>query len=268
LTKGTKYDMSAIWLSEYEKVVVSTGRTGDVPRHPESPGRIVLHTTEGLRTYDYPYPPHFTLGIFGEPRAWPSATQWFPGGSRTLAAGQVLRLQHADLNLASYALLHRSGDPDTNHRGAHCVQVEIISNASDPPHWSAAMYGLVADWLADVVTALPELRPALDNFVAPDKWSEQGSWGFDTPFRMTWQEWDKGINGKPGVPFLCAHQHVPGNDHWDTGALDVVRLTTLAKALLLPDPPAPLTLEQQVLRLRRKVRGLELRVTAMEGKVA
>lgn len=255
-----------IWLPEYEKVVVSTGRTGDTPRHPESPGRIVLHTTEGKRTYDYPYPPHFTIGLVGDKDSLPAGAYWFPpanGGTRALAPGE-LHLQHCDLNLASYALLHRSGDPDTNHRGEHCVQVEIISMASTPDTWSDAMYGLVADWLADVITALPDLRPALDNFPEPEKWTEHGSWGFDAWTRMTWQEWEKGINGREGVPFLCAHEHVPGNDHWDTGALNVVKLTTMAKALLDEEPHQPLTLGQQVKRLRRRVRKMDVRLRALE----
>lgn len=248
-----------LWLPNYEKVVVSSKnrdgspKIGDKPRHPESPPRIVLHTTEGLRTYDYPWPPHFTLGLVGDPHSLPAGSYWFPGGNRRLYDGQELRLQHCDLSLTSYALLHRDGDPDTNHRGSHCVQVEIISMAASPPHWSDDMYRLVASWLADVVKALPELRPALDNWPPASMWSERGSWGFNTPFRMSWETWAKGIGGKP---MLCAHEHVPGNDHWDTGALDVVRLTNLAKSLL--EPPGPTWRQKtdaRLVKLERAVFG-------------
>jgi len=224
----------------------------------------VLHTTEGLRTFDYPWPPHFTLGLVGDPHSLQPGLHWFPGGSRRLALGDVLKLQHCDLALSSYALLHRDIDPDTNHRGSHCVQVEIISTAAAPPHWSQAMYDLVGGWLADVVTGLPDLLPVLDNYPDPAMWSERGSWGFDAPQRMTWAEWENGINGRPGVPFLCAHQHVPGNDHWDTGALDVVRLVMAAKAFLnpsVPDESEP-TFRQVV---RARLRRLEERMDAMEA---
>ena len=224
-----------MWLPGYEKIVVSTKRTGEAPRGGGSPGRIVIHTTEGLRLYDYPYPPHFTLGLAGDPHSLPAKSYWTPAGTVTLKPGEQVKHQHCDLNLTSYALLHRSGDPETNHRGSHCVQVEIVSMAATPPKWSDGMYGLAAGWLADVVTAVPELRPALDNW--PNKWSASGSWGFTTPYRMSWAEWRDGINGRPGVPFLCGHQHVPGNDHWDPGALDVAKLTRMAKAIL--DEPAP-----------------------------
>lgn len=250
----------SLWLPEYEKVVMPSKRTGDTPRHPESPPRIILHSTEGLRTFDYPWPPHFTLGLVGDQHSLPAGTYWWPDGNRKVYNGQEIRLQHCDLALTSYALLHRSGDPDTNHRGSHCVQVEVISKAAWPDEWSDKMYALVASWLADIVEALPELEPALDNYPAyPAEWSEKGSWGFSTPFRLTWKEWQDGINGRIGLPFICAHQHVPGNDHWDTGALNIERLTGMAKAIL---HPTGATFEQRVLR---RLRVLEAKVAKLES---
>jgi len=222
-----------IWLDGYEPIVVSTRRTGEQPRHPDSPPRIILHTTEGRHTYDYPFPPHFTLGLVGDPDSLPAGDYWLPGvGNRTYRTGDQLRHQHCDLNLTSYALLHRSGDPETNHEGSHCVQVEIISMAADPPGWSDAMYGLVASWLADVITALPELKPCLDNY--PAVWSARGSYGFDTPYRVSWNTWKNGLNQQPT---LWGHQHVPGNSHWDPGALDAVKLSRMAKTILGAVPP-------------------------------
>jgi len=253
-----------MWLPDYEKIVVSTDRTGTAPRRPDSPGRIVLHTTEGLRLYDYPYPPHFTLAVVGDPHSLPAGKAWYTGkaGMLSYPAGTRMRHQHCDLALTSYALLHRSTDPETNHEGAHCVQVEIISTASTPPQWSDAMYGLVASWLADVVEALPGLAPALDNY--PDRWSAQGSWGFNTPYRMSWDTWQKGLNGKP---FLCGHQHVPGNDHWDPGALDVVKLTRMAKGIL-----GSATLEEDgpdvaSWRLAKRIRVLRRRVDRLQERL-
>lgn len=257
----------SIWLPNYEKVIVSARdssgnpRIGDKPRHPESPPRIVLHSTEGLRTYDFPWPPHNTLGLVGNKHSLKAGTYWWPDGSRKVYDGQEIRLQHCDLNLTSYALLHRSGDPDTNHRGSHCVQVEVISMAAWPDEWDEKMYGLVASWLADVVTALPELEPALDNYPKyPEEWSEKGSWGFNTPYRMSWAEWKDGINGRIGAPFICAHQHVPGNDHWDTGALNIERLVAMTKALL--KPPVNLFRKQVVERLT----DLEARIKQLEAR--
>ncbi len=259
----------SIWLNGYEKVVGSTNKTGDTPRHPDSPSRIVLHTTEGLRLYDYPWPPHFTLALTGDPHSLPVGNYTLPGHTFTYKEGDEVRHQHCDLALSSYALLHRSSDPETNHEGAHCVQVEIVSMAASPPHWSDAFYKLVASWLANVVTALPDLLPALDNY--PLQWSERGSWGFDTPYRMSWKSWQEGINGKTGVPFLCGHQHVPGNDHWDPGALDIAKLTRLAKELLNPPIPIP-TLEERIVKLedlhlqqRTRISLLTKRVKVLEN---
>ena len=256
-----------MWLSDYEKIVVSTGRTGDTPREPHSPGRIVLHTTEGLRLYDYPYPPHFTLALAGDPHSLPAGKAWYAGEAGTLSypPGAHVKHQHCDLSLTSYALLHRSADPETNHRGSHCVQVEIISMAATPPKWSDQMYGLVASWLADVVEALPSLAPAQDNY--PDRWSASGSWGFDTPYRMSWVEWQSGINGREGIPFLCGHQHVPGNDHWDPGALDVQKLTRMAKGILGAATLEPEGPDIASWRLAKRIRVLRHRVDRVDERL-
>lgn len=267
----------SIWLPGYEQIVVSTGRTGDLPRHPRSPSRIILHTTEGLRLYDYPYPPHFTLAVAGDPHSLPAGKSWYTGkaGQRGYTAGHRMKHQHCDLGLTSYALLHRAGDPETNHEGAHCVQVEIISMAATPPDWSDSMYGLVAEWLADIVTALPVLAPALDNW--PEQWSARGSWGFSTPYRVSWDTWQRGLNSKPT---LWGHQHVPGNDHWDPGALDIVKLTRMAKDVLAvaqpePEPVPPPSwrvlkrlhvLDERTARQAERIQALRSRVKALEGR--
>jgi len=259
----TEKGMSEMWLPDYQRVVVSTARTGDVPRNRNTPPRIVLHTTEGLRLFDYPYPPHFTLGIAGDQHSLPAKSYWTPAGTMSLAAGERVKHQHCDLNLTSYALLHRGGDPETNHEGSHCVQVEIVSMAKSPPSWSDAMYGLVAGWLADVVTALPELRPALDNW--PAKWSASGSYGFSTPYRVSWDVWQKGLNGKAT---LWGHQHVPGNDHWDPGALDVKKLTGMAKTILgqigQPEPPFRLRVLKRLAQHDEYLAALDERLLRIE----
>jgi hypothetical protein len=248
-----------IWLDGYEKIVVSTNRTGEHPRRPNSPPRIVLHTTEGLRIFDYPFPPANTLGLVGDPHSLPAGKYWTPGkGMTEYKAGQEIRHQHCDLDLTSYALLHRSSDPETNHEGAHCVQVEIISAAASTPKWSDGMYGLVASWLADVVTALPELLPALDNYPEPDKWSAHGSYGFTTPYRMGWEEWQFGINDQA---FLCGHQHVPGNEHWDPGNLNIVKLTGMAKQIL-GAPPVIVEPDIPTWRILRRLTAAEQRLHA------
>jgi len=254
----------AIWLPNYKKVVVSTNRTGDYPRHPSTPGRIVLHTTEGLRLFDYPYPPHFTLGLAGGEHSLKAGKYWTPAGYVTLAVGDEVKHQHCDLNLTNYALLHRSGDPETNHEGIHNVGVEIISMAASPPNWSDRMYGLVAGWLADVVRAIPSLTPALDNY--PEKWSAKGSWGFSTPYRVSWDTWQKGLNG---LPTLWGHQHVPGNDHWDPGALDIVKLTRMAKDILGGGPvvnPWRLNVIGRLNQHDEELATLRQRVVSLEGR--
>lgn len=44
-----------------------------------------------------------------------------------------------------------------------------------------------------------------------------------SPIRMSDAKWKK-FNG------ICGHQHVPNNDHWDPGALDITRLVSFLGA--------------------------------------
>lgn len=254
----------SLWLPTYKQVIVSTRRTGDNPRQWGTPPRIVLHTTEGLRLFDYPYPPHFSIGLVGHEYSLKAGSYWTPAGTLKLVNGETVKHQHCDLEKTSYALLHRAGDPETNHEGAHCVQVEIISYAASPPKWDDRMYGLVAGWLADVVTALPELAPALDNY--PDKWYGGSGWGFNSPSRMTWATWQRGLNSKP---FLCGHQHVPGNDHWDPGQIDLPKLTGMAKEILGVTPVARPWRVRVIKRLNQaeeEIATLRERVVRLESR--
>ena len=213
-----------IWLKGYTKNTPS-GHTGHEPRHPGTPSRIGLHFTVTSGLPNYAWPPHLTVGV-GHPLSVVTGTP-----------GKPYRWQHCDLNLTSYALAEiRALGGETNNEGAHNVQIEVIARTSGS-HWPPELYEVVAQTLADIVTALPELRPALDNYDMTI-W-KNGGYGPGGPWRLTLPEWTNGPYGDQ--PFIYGHMHVPGNTHWDPGDLDIKRLTSRAKELLMPAPePWPL----------------------------
>jgi hypothetical protein len=141
--------------------------------------------------------------------------------------GAVRVWQHISLDRTARALRHPAGTPETNHMGAHCIQIECVTYIGDqpahgvvgnkgklPPSLMAALAGLVRE----IVATLGNIN--IDEF--PALWSDRDSHGETARQRLTEQQWES-FNG------ICGHQHVPHNTHWDPGALDISSFVKLVK---------------------------------------
>lgn len=117
------------------------------------------------------------------------------------------------------SLRHPAGTPDTNNRGwagtsvyGRCYQVEIVGYSERAGDYSDNWYAQLERYLRDRCATLgvPYLFPC--PFVG------RAAYGAKAAQRLTWSAWAE-------VAGIVGHQHVPGNDHWDPGALDTARLT-------------------------------------------
>jgi len=185
-------------------------KSGRVPRRRDAPSRIVIHTTETARLPGYrdgSVAPHFTIGV-GDPGSLPKEQ-----------AGKVRIWQHISLDRTASALRHNPGTIETNHMGAHCIQIECITYIGDqdeagivgnkgkfPKALSKALAGLVEE----ITRALGDININ----IYPESWSASGSYGEEASQRLSEEEWE-GFNG------ICGHEHVPNNTHWDPGAFDI-----------------------------------------------
>ena len=225
----------SIFLPNVEKKTYD-GKPGRVPRRRDAPSRIVIHTTETARLPGYgegSVAPHFTIGV-GDPGSLPREGK-----------GKVRIWQHVSLDRTASALKHKRGTPETNHMGAHCIQIECVTYIGDqdahdivgnkgkfPPSLSKALAGLIKQ----IVDTLGDININIH----PESWSASGSYGEDAKQRMTDDEWAK-FNG------ICGHQHVPHNTHWDPGAFDIDAFMKLlggaSPVTTATQPPQPVVFE-------------------------
>ena len=127
------------------------------------------------------------------------------------------KVQGIPLDRAGKALANKAGGVQTNRENT--IQVELPGYAAFSHDWDK-------DWLdnlaEDVVVPLREAGVPI-KLVAP-KFVGQES-GFiaraDAPQRMSYADWQ--VFGG-----ICGHQHVPENDHWDPGRLDIARVLATA----------------------------------------
>jgi hypothetical protein len=146
--------------------------------------KIVWHTTEGRST-------EAAVHEFRTKRSWPHFTL-------NPQTGRLL--QHVAMDVAARALKHPAGVVETNK--AHAIQVELVGLASETPHWTAEDYARIAHLARQIEaatgvsrTALATFRPLTVAHLSPAAWL--------------------------GGSGHCGHQHVPGNDHHDPGALRI-----------------------------------------------
>lgn len=194
---------------------------------PGGPPRAVWHTTESPAGASY-----FTsigaylINVASEPQViYDPATDKIG--------------QYGPLNQSGRAL-QNDGSRRTNREGRVCIQVEVLGYAKDP--WTKGFD--------------PSKKPNYRKLIAAMKaWGIPDVWPAGKPVpksssamarnRTTWQT--KG--GHYG------HCHVPGNSHWDPGAIDTSIVpgdTTVVDAPSKPaDPPAP-----QVARYQVTINGL------------
>lgn len=187
-----------------------SGKSGSVPRRRDAPSRIVIHTTETNQLPGYNggrSAPHFTIGV-GD-----------PGSLTREPLGAVRVWQHVSLDRTAYALKHPRGTPETNHMGAHCIQIECVTYVGDQPdhgivgnrgNLPAALTIALAGLVREIITTVGDINTS----DLPELWSATRSSGPNAKQRLTSRQWER-FNG------ICGHQHVPNNSHWDPGAFDI-----------------------------------------------
>ena len=183
---------------------------GPLPSHGKSKVSLVLHTTEtkGMPSFgNGDTAPHYVYDP--RDRSWYVWAEWedgyvgtmkghTTGGHGNCQAFQVEILAYSDKSIAQSVGGLWVGDLDD----------------TDYQHL-AAFYA----WAMD--------RYGIGPYCTP---TPAGGWRYGTssPHRMSVSEWDQ-FSG------LTAHGAVPGNTHWDTGVLDLVRIADIAGTD--PNPP-------------------------------
>lgn len=151
------------------------------------------------------------------------------------------RAQHIDTDRSAYAVKNLPGGVETNRLRA--LQVELVGFSEDPANLpeSLAPYSLEAltdadkRWLGEEVfaplMAAHPVRPlSLTMYGADCGWTLARA---DARQRLSFDSWTV-FDG------WCCHQHVPENDHWDPGALDLATILRYAAPPLTEDDPMPL----------------------------
>lgn len=185
------------WWSQATKLEFASQNGG---AYSGGPFRGVIHTTE-ITTYkpskkDYFGhfdPPHFTLVMEG------SDARFY---------------QHFPITVAARALENRAGGVETNRRSA--IQIELVWKAAEIDKLPQAMVERLWDWMRWVETQAGVKGSRYAEFKGIEAKGLKGT------ARMTHDEW----NAFDG---WCGHQHVPENEHWDPGKLDIGRLLRISR---------------------------------------
>ncbi len=164
---------------------------------PHAPFRGILHTAESKdfnpsqhNFFGHSNPPHFTL----------------------VKKGAAVKIyQHYNINVASRALANKVktiNDVQTNRMAA--IQIEICWYAAQVGALPADMKTALRAWMrwVEAETGIQRTSPT---FYGNEAYGEGGV------ARMSAKNWEK-FNG------WCGHQHVPENDHWDPGKIDIAAL--------------------------------------------
>lgn len=197
--------MGEIWIPEAERLGDRT--IGGAMDTPNAPPRAVWHTTEGSfgtaaafsGTADYLIEKGYEPHILYDPS--------------TDRLGQFGPLDE------SAKALGNAGAVRTNRTGRVCIQIEVMAKAAKPftgywkpgPNYRALMRA-IRSW------GIPDAFPA-------GRLSKSGT--DDVSRSLTIWNNQGGHYG---------HCHIPGNDHWDPGAIDRVALLAAGGA---PKPPTP-----------------------------
>jgi hypothetical protein len=200
--------MGEIWIKEAEKL--GDGSIGGAMDTPSAPGRVVWHSTEsGHGDTFFTNIGAYLIRIGAEPHIL-----YDPSTDRLG--------QYGPLNQSARALKN-DGLTRTNRTGRVCIQVEVLAKASRPfteywrpgPNFKALMRA-IRSW------GVPDVWPAgalADRYADPDVSRSRTIWA------------TKG--GHYG------HSQVPGNDHWDPGAISKTAIFEAAPKESAPAPAAP-----------------------------
>jgi hypothetical protein len=189
----------AVWYPEamVNKAVKSGGSFID-----GVPFRGVLHTTEG-RSFS---PRKDSYG------GWHTA---YPHFTLIQTDTGVAIFQHLPIDVAARALKNKRGGVQTNR--ARTIQIEIVGKAAESSDFSEQMLTAISSWMRWVEAETGVLPIAPLEFIG---WEGAGE---AAKSRMSSNEW-MAFNG------WCGHQHVPENDHWDPGRINIGRLLMTAAA--------------------------------------
>ncbi|MET7939643.1 LysM peptidoglycan-binding domain-containing protein [Streptomyces sp. NPDC005302] len=183
--------MGEIWIKEAERL--GDGSVGGAMDSPSAPGRVVWHTTEsGHGDANFKNVGDYLRTVASEPHILYDPTTDRLG-------------QYGPLNQSARALKN-DGITRTNRTGKVCIQIEVLAKASNPftgywkpgPNFKALMRA-IRSW--GVPDTFPMGTPAATSSTTKRN-------------RTTWAT--KG--GHYG------HCNVPGNDHWDPGAISTAAL--------------------------------------------
>jgi hypothetical protein len=151
------------------------------------PFKGVLHTTEGDSASG-------AISAFRSSGSWPHFLIDYTGHV----------WQFIDTSLAARALRNLSGGVETNRDSA--IQIEIVGYASRPAsHPQSQIDGLKA--LMRWIEQATGVRPVGPGRPFADHYGQTGI-RFDGPTWDNFAGW-------------CGHCHVPENDHWDPGAINI-----------------------------------------------
>lgn len=192
--------MSA-WL--FERLDAAKGSAGG---YADGPYRVVLHTTETT----------------SDPRNW--VPGWQYPSHIVCDPDRRIILQCIPLDEAAKALYNGPGGVQTNLQSA--IQVEINGRAAEAAGWPAEwLEWLGREVLAPIARWCAEQGSPVDLGDIPEPGAIPNSARDDAPQRMEYGRW----NAFAGV---CGHRHVPENDHWDGGGLDMRTIALHAIAAL------------------------------------
>lgn len=147
----------------------------------------------------------------------------YSGGSSaphaTVDLASLRFYEHFGANQGARALI--PGPAKANNYGAY--QVEFIMYAKDAGNLSGARFDYMAYVMDTITTELGIPQQATADFSNP-------RWGLHAPQRLSTDEY-------LAYAGFAGHCHVPGNDHWDPGKLDMEALLTAMDGTY--DPGAP-----------------------------
>ena len=180
--------------------------------YTSGPFKGVIHTTEGTSATG-------AIGAFKKNNSWPHFLLDYQGKI----------WQFLDTSVSARTLRNLSGGAQTNRDSA--VQIEVVGYAGKPAEHpevqTIAMIALMR-WI-ETVTGVRPVGPGRPFATAYGQ----------NNLRFTAQEWDS-FDG------WCGHCHVPENDHWDPGAINLTALLPPSGVVIPPSyyeevPPVPFT---------------------------
>lgn len=180
-------ESAEIWLAGAE--IIKSPVNG--PRFLPLPWRGVLHTTEGSTLEG-------AISSFRSTNFWPHFT---------IEPNTLRVVQHLPLTIGARSL----SDKATSENAAHCIQIEIVGFAAQTPSWAPEQLAFIRDVMRQIMYQVPIPRQSDRTFL------DSTGVGTHPENRMSVNEW-KLFSG------WCGHQHVPGETHWDPGAIDITAL--------------------------------------------